>query len=203
MSRVSLLVDWREFDHEISRLSSLVASITPLDAMHRKLVAEIMIVRLFLAMENTIKSVSAKLLCGAAYVDATAPQRLVAAGSMESAYELMRRHGRPKEVRLGWSQASDVRENLKFTIAPTDPVFGSLSAAATLLTDMRFVRNHVAHKNEGTRVNFRKVVRKHYGGLKPGVTPGLILLTPSLGPPSLLEQYLLGSRVAIKSLVRA
>ena len=35
------------------------------------------------------------------------------------------------------------------------------------------------------------------------MTPGLLLLTPSLGPPQLLEQYLTVNRVFIRELVRA
>jgi hypothetical protein len=203
MAVVSLAVDLREFDSQVSRMTSLISSLNNLSIDHRKLVAEIMMVRLFLMVENTIQSACAKLLCGATYLNASQPLRLVSAKSSKHAFDLMRNHARTKPKQsLSWNQSPEIRDNLRNTLSPGDPLFQTISNYGTLLTDMRYIRNHIAHKNSGTLNNFRKLVRKHYGGLKPGVSPGLLLLTPYLGPPVLLEQYMLASRIMIKSLVR-
>lgn len=199
----SLAVDRDEFHSQSIRLDSLLSSLSTLHIRHRKLVAEIVMIRLFLLVENTIQSVCAKLLCGATYLDGSQPQCLIKARSSFHAYELMRAHARPKPKRdLKWNKSTDIRDNLETTLAITDPIFITVVNFGVLLTDMRYVRNHIAHSNRNTRKNFRKLIQKHYGGVKNGMTPGVLLLTSSLGPPPLLKQYLLESRVLIKSLVR-
>jgi hypothetical protein len=203
MPTASLSVDLKQFYFQTSRLNSLLPSLNNLPTNHRKLVAEIMMVRLFLIVENTIQSACGKLLCGAPYLDTTRPLLLVLARSSVDAFDLMRTHGRTKPKRsLSWTQSAEIRDNLRHTMDQNDLLFQTISNFGTLLTDMRYVRNHIAHKSSGTLENFRKLIRKHYGGLKPGVTPGLLLLTQGLGPPVLLEQYILASRIMIKALVR-
>lgn len=204
MSSPSLAVDWRHFDSEIARLNSLLPSLSQLPTGHRKLVAEIMMVRLFLLVENTIQSVCGKLLCRVCYLDSTAPMRLVNARSQKHAFDLMRNHGRkPPKKGLYWSQSCDIRDNLSITLDSSDPAFLVVSNHGALLTDMRFMRNHIAHKNKSTRRNFHKLMRKHYGGVKRGITPGTLLLTPFGASPPLLSEYLALSRLFLKLLLRA
>jgi hypothetical protein len=204
MAGPSLSVDWQRVDHELARLVSLLPSIPTLPAAHRKLVAEIMMVRLFLLVENTIQSVCGKLLCNCNYLDGSTPRRLVTARSLSMAFDLMRTHGRvlPKRF-LGWNQSADIRDNLSNALDAADPAYLVVTANAALLTHMRYMRNHIAHKNEGTRRNFHKVMRSHYGAIRRGITSGTLLLTVfAPGAPSLIAQYLTASRVFLKLLVR-
>lgn len=197
-------MDWRRFQVESQRLQGLIPSLPALDPAHRKLVAEIALVRLFLLVENTLASAAAKILCGAHYLDATVPSRLVAPATIASAFSLMRSHGRAKPKRyLSWTKSPSIRDNVSLTLSASDPFFATVSAHGSLLTEMRYVRNHIAHANSGTRADFHKVVRQHCGGLRRGLTPGLLLLMSTLGPPSLLQSYIVASRVAIKDLLRA
>lgn len=203
----NLSVDWAYVQQQTSRLQSLSSSLsTPstLSVHHRKLVAEIILVRLFLLVENTIRSTCTKILAGAYYLDGSMPQRLVNARSTKQALDLMRNHSRtsPKN-NLRWTQSSDIRDNVSLTLARADPLFTTISNNGTLLTDMRYARNQIAHANTATRTDFRKLIRKHYGGLKRGVTPGVLLLTSSIGSSPLLDQYIVSSRVLIRDLLRA
>ena len=200
----SLRVDWTRFNTESNRLLALAGSLDDLPIAHRKLVAEIAMIRLFLLTENTIASVGAKLLCGATYLDGTIPQALVAARSISSAVSLMKSHHRttPKPY-LTWTKSTGIRGNLSRTLDPSDPFFHAVKIHAANLTEMRYVRNHIAHGSEGTRVDFRKVIRRHYGGLKRGLTPGVFLLSPPTGPTTNLVRYLRYCRVAVSDIVRA
>lgn len=202
MPSPSLAVDWSEFDSQVTRLTSLANSLASLSPLHQKLAAEIIMVRLFFLAENSLQSVCTKLLCGAAYLDGRDPQRLANARSMSHALVLMQTQGRTKARGLSWGQSAEIRENLRFTLHPNDPALAAVVAHGTLLTDMRFVRNHIAHHNAGTRKNFHKLVRKHFGGLKPGLTIGAFLLRTSVGGIPLLRHYLASSRVFLKGLVR-
>lgn len=197
-------VDWRRFGDVSSRLKVLISSIQHISPAHRKLVAEIVMVRLFLLIDNTIASISAKMLCGADYVDGTQPARLVTTSSMHASTTAMKSYGRASPKRfLSWTESRNIQDNLIHTLDAVDPFFSTMSNHASILREMRFVRNHIAHGNSGTHKNFRIVVRNYYGGLKRGVTPGLLLLTPAFGLPCILERYIIYSRVMIKDLVRA
>ena len=48
-----------------------------------------------------------------------------------------------------------------------------------------------------------EIMRKHYGGDKPGLTPGVLLLTGRFGPNTLLETYIVSVRIMLKELLRA
>jgi hypothetical protein len=161
-------------------------------------------VRLFLLTENAVASAGAKILCGARYIDATLPARLVTPRSIAAAITAMKSHGRAKSMNyLKWSKSKDIRDNLSKTLNPTDPFFAVVTRHGALLTEMRYVRNHIAHSNAGTRSNFRKVIRQYYGGVKQGVNPGVLLLTDAHGSPCILERYIVSSRVVVKELLRA
>jgi hypothetical protein len=161
-------------------------------------------VRFFLLAENTIASVGTKVLCGATYLDGVVPARLLPLKSMQGATQAMRTHGRTRPRHyLKWSNSKDIRDNLSMTLDLHDPLFTTVLRHASTLTEWRYVRNHIAHRNHGTRKDFQSVVRNYYGGLKQGVTPGLLLLTDAFGMPCLLERYIISSRVVVKDLVRA
>ena len=203
MPTAKLEVDWRRFRGETDRLVQLIDGMETLAVNHRKLVAEIVMIRLVLLAENAIASICMKLLCGAPYLDGTSPQIAVIAGSKVNAETLMREHGRKTPLRhLSWLRAKEIRKNLRFTLQQTDPLFGVLGRHSHILTEMMYVRNHIAHKSGSSLGHFQAVIRSRYGGSKRGVTPGVLLLTKALGTPILMEKYIGFYRVMVKELVR-
>lgn len=199
----SLSPDWNRAQTETQRFGSLLPTLGALPIVQRKLVAEILVIRLFLLLESSIRSVALKLLCGAIYLDGSAPQRLVRATSISQAESLMARFSGHKNRRLRWTRAKEIRANAQHTLAATDPFFATIGRHAAFLTEIRYVRNHIAHGNERTRSNFRKVVRSYYGAIKKGTTPGLLLLTTAFGSPTVIETYVRTSRIFIRELVSA
>lgn len=200
----SLKPDWVNFQNESGRLLSLSHSLSSLGPNHRKLVAEIVLLRLFLLTENTIASMCPKLLCGAAYMDNTMPKNLQTATNISKAKALISAYGRSKAVRYPkWSTAKFIKGNMKYTLDQSDPFFLSAQNHGQSLDEMRRVRNQIAHRSSSTREQFRQVVKKHYGGLKPGVSPGLMLISGALGPTTILSQYFGYCRVAVKEIARA
>ncbi len=204
MPKPNLSVDWSRFQDKSARLKALVSSLKPLSLNHRKLVAEIVMIRLFLLCENTVASICTKLLCGADYIDGSSPKRIVSASSKSNAETLMKKYKRKRpKLHLSWTRSKEIRDNLKNTLQSADPLFLVVRNHGSILTEMRYVRNHIAHNSKSSRSDFRKVVRSYYGGLKQGVTPGLLLLTDALASPPLVEKYLVFYRLLIKELVRA
>ena len=185
-------------------MEDLINSLVNTSVTHRYLIAEIVMIRLSLLTENTVSSVCTKLICRAEYLDGTFPNPIQVARTLGTARSLMKRHGRrtPKQY-LNWTRARDIRNNLKFTMNQNDVVFGVISNYAGIMDETRRVRNHIAHKSESSRRNFRDVIVRYFGGLRRGMNPGRLLLSPSIGPPHLLRTYLSYNRVFIKDLVRA
>ena len=199
-----LSVDWRDFQRDTDHLSSLLASLKPLQVNHRKMVAEMVLVRLFSLAENTMTSVSVKLLCGAIYLDNTSPNINVSASTMTGANRLLKSYKRNRTVtHLSWGSTSLARGNLKHTFDSIDPVFSAVANHGHVLNEVRHLRNHIAHRSDSSRRKFRVVVRSHYGGLKQGITPGVLLLTEAFGIPTLSEKYIRHLRVFIREVVRA
>ena len=199
-----LSADWRRFQLESGRLEDLINSLGDISIRHRYLIAEIVMIRLFLLTENTVSSVCTKLVCRAEYLDGTHPIPIRVAPSMGTAQSLMKKYGRrrPKQY-LKWTRAKDIRNNLKYTMDNNDVIFNVISNYAAIMDETRCVRNHIAHKSESSRRHFRYVIVRYFGGLKRGMSPGRLLLSSAIGPPHLLRTYLGYNRVFVKELVRA
>lgn len=199
----SVLPDYHAHDTETDRLLSLGKTLSGLSALHQKLVAEIVLLRLFSLFENLITSVSLKLISGASYADGTVPVLLVRAGSSQSARVLLQNHGRARpRHQLIWSKATEIKVNLFHVIDHNDNLMTVIDRHGVLIDELRRVRNRIAHNNAQSRRNYRDVVRRYYGAYMNNVTPGMLLLTPRV-QPSLLEQYIRRQRILAKDIVKA
>ena len=201
----NIWVDWREFQIYTNRLDFLIRSTESLTAQHRKLIAELSMIQLALLAENSLDSICSKLLCGTRYLDGTSPNIIVQTPSISNARSLLRKHGRTRPITgiMSWGHASIICNNLQYTFDSKDPIFLALNNHSRTLTEVRFIRNHIAHSNDLTRRKVRNVVRSYYGGLRKGVTPGVLLLTEAFGTPIPLQKYIRYLRVFIKDVVRA
>lgn len=199
----NILLDYRIHDSETNRLLGLCGTLGNLDPAHQKLVAEIVLLRLFSLFENFISSVCIKLVCGASYADGTSPNLIIGAHSSQSARQLLKTYGRTRHrYTLTWSKASEIKENLKYVIDANDNVVNVVDRNGVIIDEVRRVRNRIAHNNEQSRRFYREIVRRHYGGYLNHITPGTLLLTPRI-VPLLLEQYIKKQRIVIKDVVKA
>jgi hypothetical protein len=86
-------------------------------------------------------------------------------------------------------------------MAPADPLFATLDKHEAMYEEMRCIRNHIAHRNSGTRAKFRSVVEQYYGVYVHAITPGTLLLTDR-NHPKLLDQYIIAARVMVRDLIK-
>jgi hypothetical protein len=199
----SLLGDYSDFQLQTSRLSALLASTAALAPVHRKVIAEITLLRLAILIENNLKLIFCKLVCGAVYLDGAAPALLAPQRNIPAAVAAMQKLNRNKHRSLPWNDGKEIRDNIEHVIDKLDPSVQHMKNYAAFLTEVRYLRNHIAHRNSNSRANFVKLVRKYYGARVPGVTCGNLLLTPRIGSPTLLERHVASARVMVKDLVRA
>ena len=96
------------------------------------------------------------------------------------------------------------RDNIQFLIDPTDQCHQELKNYAGFLTEIRWIRNHIAHRNDNSRANFAKLIRRYYGARVPGVTCRQPLVSPRrVSDATLLETHIITANVMIEDIVRA
>ncbi len=197
--------DYADFRAETARLNTLLESTANLAPAHRKYIAEIALLRLAILIENSMKTVFCKLLCGADFIDGTSPILLGPAQRNSTvAVHAMKTHGRPKsKYSLSWNDAAEIRDNIGRLIDSTDGCHAELIKHAGFMTEIRWIRNHIAHRNTGTRANFVKLIRRYYGARVPGVTCGNLLVSPRVSAQRpLIATHIIKANVMIRDLVR-
>lgn len=197
-----LNVNLQDFNREADKLSDLETNLNYLPAKYQKLVAEIVLLRLFYLLENTFISIACKVVCGAQYLDGSNPNVLISCRTIQSAKAQMENHGRAKpRHNLKWSKASEIKENLKYVLDHHDHFVKIVDIHGTLIDEVRRVRNRIAHNNQTSRNNYQVIVRRYYGARLNGLTPGNFLIS-SRYSPNILHQYLAKSKILVRELMK-
>lgn len=115
----------------------------------------------------------------------------------------MRTLNRAKPISLSWNDGPSIRDSVVHILDPAEHCIAVVRNFGSHFTDMRYVRNHIAHRNAGSRSNFRKLVRRYYGANVPGITSGILLLSPRVSTPPLIEVHIRTSRTLIKDVLKA
>lgn len=195
-------IDYRDLVQQTSRLIDLRLNLTPLEPRYQKLVAEVLLLRLFSLVERTLESITTKILCGAQYLDTSLPLVMIAAGSASEAQFNMTHVGRLKpRFYLKWTQVSEIKKHVINLIDPTDHFITTLDIYNSSLEEMRFVRNHIAHRTSSTRAKFKPLVQAYYGAYLNSITPGTLLLSQRSAPP-LIDKYIATSKIFVRDLIR-
>jgi hypothetical protein len=169
----------------------------------QKLVAELVMMRLFDEFQDALSGIAQRLACGTPYADGTPPSLLTAAAkSTAGARLLFEQYGRAKPRPAKWSRTKFINETTKHVLNATEPFTLACIANALVISEMQAVRNRIAHKNASSRAAFAPVVQRHYGAKLNNVTPGLLLLSPRFSP-TLLERYVIACRVIATGCARA
>jgi hypothetical protein len=198
-----LSVDYRFTSTEIDKLLDLENNLPSLPPQFQKLVAEIVMLRLFYLFQESVASIATKLVCGAHYIDGSVAVILAPARSATAAQSNMSLFGRSKpRYNLTWSKVSDIKENVKYVVAPAENFVTVLDHHGTFVDEMRRVRNRIAHNNLQARQNYRVIVQRYYGAFLNSVTPGTLLLSARRSPP-LLNQYLTKTKILLKAIAKA
>ncbi len=199
----SVSPDYLLHQSQTSRLLLMAGKLIGLPPVYQKLVAEVIILRLFSLFENLVSSVPAKLVSGATFMDGTVPRLLTTVRSSQRAQGLFHTYGRIKpKYQLHWSKASEIKENVRHVMDAGDNYVSVIDTNGSFIDEVRRVRNRIAHNNSQSRDKYREVVRRYYGAYVNRVTPGTLRLSSRI-IPCLLEQYIRKARVLAKDLVKA
>lgn len=174
-----------------------------MDPKLQRLLAELVMLRLFDEFQEAMSGIAARLACGTPYADGTIPRLLTGpARSTDGAWLLFSDYGRAKPHRLRWSRVNFINEATKYVLDGRDYYLRTCSVHSLVVSEMQAVRNRIAHKNAKSRAAFSTVVIRHYGADLNSVSPGLLLLSPRFSP-SLLERYIASCRIIAKDCSRS
>ena len=190
----------RNSDNLINHLSRFRSGSTSLPPGYQYFIAELVIIRLFAILEETIFELACKLVSGADYIKGSKPNRLFQANSVAGAKTAMLTHGRhkPKQY-LNWTKVSDIKSNTSFVMDQSDPFISFAVIHGPSIDEMRKVRNFVAHRSPRARVGYRQVIRSTYGA-NPPVDAGVFLVTTNRWPTAKLDLYLNTTKIIIREL---
>jgi len=182
---------------KINALEKHVDSMYGIDMKLKYFVTELMMLRLFAIVETNIADTAYKLATNASYLNGTSPKLLVfPRKSMAGAREDMMGLDRDKKRGLNWAAAKEIKLNTKHILDPADFFILSIAKHAAIITEMRKIRNYIAHKNPASRKGFREVVRAKYAAnLKLSV--GAFLLSEKRHVPHNFKRFIKTSRVLI------
>jgi hypothetical protein len=199
----NLAVPHAEFIGRSNRHAEVLRGSAQIEARLQKLVAELVMLRLFDEFQEALAGVAFRLACGTPYVDGTAPTLLTApASTTASARQLYATFGRSKRATLRWSKTSFICDATKYVLDPSNAFISVCNANALGISEMRAIRNRIAHSNAGSRAAFAEVVQRRYGATLNHVSPGMLLISTRFSP-TLLDGYLGACRTIMNGCAKA
>ncbi len=201
MPRPLLSNTFRGASTSLARLVSIRSDSVHLPAKYQQFVAEMIMLRLFSVLEKTIAEIAYKICCGAEYINGNVPVLLYRACSIQDARAAMLSRGRARIAsELKWTKSKYIADSTKYTIDGHEKFIFFARTHGGMLDEMRKVRNHIAHNNSSTRLNYKQVVRMSYGAdVKTPV--GVFLTSTKRVPVSKIDEYLVSTRIIINDMV--
>ena len=187
---------------DIERLETFRANSRSLAPVHQYLITELIILRLFSIVESAIEDIACKLVAGAPYVNGARPARLFPANSMGGARSAMLTFGRSERKNyLRWTSVKDIRDSTSQVLNATDPFIVYAQAHGNILSEMRKVRNFLAHRSPQARQGYREVVRVVYGA-NSRVRIEAFLTSRQRHSVAKVDEYLTTAKIMIADLAR-
>ena len=187
---------------EIERLESFRTDSQSLSPVYQYLIAELIMLRLFAIVESAIEDLACKLVAGAPYVNGMHPVRLFPAKSIDGAKSAMLTYGRPKmKSYLRWTSVKDIRDSTSQVLKSTDPFITYSQVYGSTLSEMRKVRNFLAHRGQKARKGYREVVRMVYGA-NSRVGIGAFLTSRQRRPLAKVDEYLATAKIMVSDLAK-
>ena len=192
-------------ERQVATALSLIDSLPGLQGVSRHYIAELIVIRVFAMLESVIEESACRLVCGAPYCDGTTPTLLrpQPTRGFDRARAAMQDYNRETSRKyLRWNKPAEISENLEYLLPTTEHFLMTLRSHGLLISELRKVRNHIAHGTRSTGAKFQEVVARYYGAKVPGLMPGQMLLSQRF-TPSLAEKWCRETRVVLKAALRA
>lgn len=202
MATPKLEVTSRKADAMLDVLDGYRADSLSIDIKYQYFIAEVIMLRLFSVLEQTIEEVAYKLVAGGKYLNGNNPVLSVTANSVAGARTLLLNHGRSRPVQnLKWTKSQYIRQSVQHVIDVSDAYVVNAQVHGSKIDEMRKVRNHLAHRNTSTRREYNRVIRNIYGA-NIRLQTGPFLISTKRTAMANIERYIRESRIIIDDLIK-
>lgn len=202
MPTPKLSITLRNANEVIDKLQNYKNESENLEAKYQHFISEMIMLRLFSTFEKTVAEMAFKLAAGASYLNGTLPNLSVRANNMTASRGLFLNHGRSKpRQNLQWTKAKYIKESVQFVIPVTEQFIKYAQIHGASISEMRKVRNVLAHNNVKAKRDFNTVVRAIYGA-NIGITIGAFLTTTRRSQTSNLNRYIATTKIIIKDMAK-
>jgi hypothetical protein len=150
-------------------------------------IAELCFLRIYLGWEGFLEDSFTRYMCGGRSISGFLPRRFAAPPSLAHARNMLIGLGGVRRY-TDWTNPGTVIERANLTFKGGKPFATPLSAATQDLTDMRVVRNCIAHRSEEALAKFYALILRRLG-VAYKFRPGRFLLRPIPGSPQLHIDY--------------
>lgn len=204
MAKAILRTTTNRANKEISKLEAYTLSVVGMEAKYQFLIGEVVMLRLFAILENTLAEIASKLCCSADYNSGKKPVINVKSKSVVDAEFKMRSYNRSikKQLRyLKWTSRDEIFNNLKFVMDSKDPFLINLDYHKAIFNEMRHVRNHIAHISSSTKKEYKKVIKSTYG-VDLNMSAGTFLMSTKKRPRNNISRYIVSIKVIINDVTK-
>lgn len=199
MPRPSLAVTVARSVTALDKLNNDLSGISVLPFKYQWLIAELTMLRTFDILVEGTAELAYKLCAGACYLNGSFPVLGANARSISSARSLLETHGRNKASSLSWTTVSSISKSVKYVLPNTEPYLRKLQPHSNVISDMRKVRNMIAHRNSKARKDYLGVVRQAHGA-HLNITPAAFLISTKRSSTTKLHTYIVSSKVILKDI---
>lgn len=154
------------------------------------LINEYSFLNLYLSWEYFLEEAFIRFLCGAQNSNALPKTRYVRPYSLKHARDVIKQNQRY----IDWTAGNVVIDRAKLYFKDGEPFNSALGSCLNELTEMKKIRNRIAHSSKEVRESYQQLVRQKLGHhpMSPrGMIPGRFLMCkfPPTNPNTLLETY--------------
>ncbi len=177
---------------DIGNLTNYITDSVTLEAKYQYMIGEVVMLRLFGILEHSIAEIALKLACGCNYRNGKNPLVKKQCRSMRDAFSNMLVYNRRKPknpMDLKWTKANLIKESIEHVLDTNDSFYNQIQIHNAVIDEMRRIRNHVAHRSNGTKKEFISIQQNIYNG-KVGLTMGAFLVSTSRHATSNIQRYI-------------
>ena len=186
---------------QISVLEKYRSSSLSLEAKFQHLVSEVIMLRLFAIIENAIHDTALKIACGKPYRNGTNPNIFSICRSMAHANLQFQSYNRPKSIQTKWTKVAYINRSIKKIIPESEPFRQNISNFCTEISEMRNVRNHIAHRTSSTYTNYKQVIISTFGAHLKIKTGAFLTSTKRLPNPK-INTYLSIAKIVVNDITK-
>jgi len=173
-----------------------------LEAKYQFFIAEIIMLRLFSIMEDSISEMAFKIAAGAKYLNETSPTLLCKANSVAGSRTLMLNYGRTKPIQnLKWTKSKHIKDSVEHVIDINNGYILYAQIHGAVIDEMRKVRNYIAHKSQSSKNDYKCVVRQTFGA-NSKIVPGAFLTSNKRSNTSKIDYYIMTSKIILNDMAK-